>query len=114
LAVLGSLNGVLANSHMNEATEALAGACAIQVDGPDSCQHAKPGQWAAAQSHADSIATWRSVRAVSYVGAGVGLVGIVTGAAMLITAERVSTVAASNPRFVITPQQFTVLVQRAF
>lgn len=114
LAVLGTVYAVIASSQMAEGVSALAGACAEQVDGPDSCKHAKPGQQAAAQSHSDSIATWRTARSVSYASAGLGLAAILGGVAMFVGATQTTSVATSMPEIQLTPQQFSLHFRRRF
>ncbi|HET9932620.1 MAG TPA: tetratricopeptide repeat protein, partial [Polyangiaceae bacterium] len=67
--------------------EVLRSACALQTDGPDTCAHAKPGQWETAQSASDSIALWKTARNLSWVGLGVGVsVLAADGLALLLSA----------------------------
>lgn len=75
------LGSVTISSHRS----ALADEC-LTPDGDDACRFAKVGKTADAQSDTDAIATWKGVRTIGYVGAGVGVVLMGVGALRLLTA----------------------------
>jgi hypothetical protein len=61
----------------------LRNACEVQVNGPDSCAHAKQNRWQEAQSASNAIATWKTARAVSWAGLVTGLVATIGSTAMV-------------------------------
>jgi hypothetical protein len=68
--------------------QALLANCDVQVNGPDSCAHAKPGQQDNAQSASNSIATWKMVRTTAWVGLAAGAAAAATGGSLLIFSNR--------------------------
>jgi hypothetical protein len=79
VGLFGTYLALLSGAQLDEGRRALKDACAVQVGGPDSCKYTKRGQQSAAQSHADSIATWKSVRWGAWTTLATGAASIVTG-----------------------------------
>lgn len=75
---------ILSYSRLSTHRDRLKEVCAVPR-GTDECDKANTGERAAAQDEVDSIATYRTVRTVSFVGMGVGLVAGGIGIAWLST-----------------------------
>lgn len=87
LGVLGAVFIPISGKLVNERRQALAAACEVQLSGPDSCAHAKPGRQSEAQSASNSSATWEMVRDTSWVATAVGLTAATTGAILLVSSK---------------------------
>jgi hypothetical protein len=72
LMVTGLVGYLVSTSALESKRSALPDSCAV-LDGSDACSNPKLGRSADAQSTVDGIATWKSMRVVSAIGAGVGL-----------------------------------------
>jgi len=83
VSVLSIAYIAISNRKVADSRQALLVNCDLQVNGPDSCAHPKPGRKGDAQSASDSIATWEMARTTSWVGLGAGLLTMIGGAVLL-------------------------------
>jgi hypothetical protein len=72
--------------------------CDVQVDGPDSCKNAKFGRQQDAQDASNSIATWKAVRTVSWIGLASGISATVSGLIALSWSN------STTPQRMVLPQ----------
>lgn len=63
----------LSYSKLETRRSELAHACDVPYRTQDGCEHAKPGKYATAIALASDIAHWKTIRAASWVGLGVGV-----------------------------------------
>jgi len=109
-----SIAFVAISSHkVNGSRQALLDNCAVQVNGPDSCSHAKPGHLDDAQADSDSIATWESARTASWVGLGAGLSAVIAGTTLLSLPKPRATGSAAIPHLSIEPHAFQLSFEGA-
>lgn len=94
LGVLSALFLPIASNRIKAGRQGLSQNCGVQVEGPDTCQHALIGRQQAAQSFSDSIATWQAARTVSWVGLAVGISAAAAG---------ISTYFLTKPNAFVTP-----------
>lgn len=94
----------VSTSNVRDARQALARACDVPSSNPDGCLHAIEGQQDLAQSHADSIATWKAARYVAWGTLGTGIAAIGAGAWLFSLTKPVAlpTLALDGDRFYAT------------
>jgi hypothetical protein len=106
VAVISIGTLVLSYSQLSTHRDRLKAVCA-ESRGEDDCDKAKRGERAAAQDEVDSIATYRGVRTIGFVGLGAGLLASGIGIAWLASSgntERTASRAFVAP----TPGGFSV------
>jgi tetratricopeptide (TPR) repeat protein len=89
VAVLSIGTLVLSYSQLSTHRDRLKEVCAVPR-GDDECDQANTGERAAAQDEVDSIATYRTVRTIGFVGLGAGLVASGIGIAWLAGQSKTS------------------------
>lgn len=98
LMVTGFVGYLVSSSALTSKRGDLPDSCAV-LDGSDACANPRLGRTSDAQSTVDSIATWKTMRVVSAIGAGVGLGVAAYGLIRLATSLDVEKQAGFLPTF---------------
>ena len=98
LMVTGFIGYLVSSSALASKRDSLVDSCAV-LDGSDACANPKLGRTSDAQSTVDGIATWKTMRVVSAIGAGVGLGVAAYGLIRLATSLDVEKQAGFVPTF---------------
>jgi hypothetical protein len=104
----------ISNHEVSASRKTLLGLCAVQTEGPDTCAHARAGQWDSAQSASNSIATWKVVRTTSWVGLVTGVAAMIGGTAVLVRANSSAPESPPQAHLALTPDAFLFSYARSF
>ncbi len=106
LSVLSVSFIAISNHEVSDSRRTLLSLCAVQTGGPDTCAHAKVGQWDNAQSASNSIATWKMVRTTSWVGLVTGVAAMMGGTAVLAHANSSAPASTQQAHLTLAPNAF--------
>lgn len=96
LTALGLAGGFYGVARVQTERRELPQYCTV-LDGPDGCLHVTPGGEREAQATVDAIATWKTVRAVGWVSAGVGSALVGWGLFLLLDTDDPGQTSGSMP-----------------
>jgi len=105
VAGVGVTFAALAPGMIQQGRTDLGRYCAVP-QGADACETANAGQIVQAQDAVNSIATWKSLETVGWVGVGVGAAALTTGVLVLVLPGRSGDVGAAQLLPYVGPESF--------